>query len=125
MGEMDQVHVAHTNHTQPGTQVLDCVHGPLSAFGITEVPRLTTEEFPWTDEGNARAVKRLFGTHFRYIDAWGWLTFTGTHWTRENAEHRLKQAVVRTLRLREVQAQEVCERRADMLLGVLSTVRTN
>src|SRR5260370_31227514 len=81
----------------PATTILpalDFAHGPLSTFGILALPDLTTEEFPWTDEGNARAIKTLFGAYFRYVEVWGWLVFTGTHWTTENAELLLKHAVV-------------------------------
>ena len=82
--------------------MLDFARGPVSAFGLPDgSPDFTTVEFPWTDEGNARACKALFGSYFCYVDAWGWRVFTGTHWARENAEHHIKHAMVRTLRIRE------------------------
>ena len=56
------------------------------------------------DEGNAQAVKALFGEYFRYCEALGWLYYTGTHWEREGAVPYLERAVVATLHQRRAQA---------------------
>jgi putative DNA primase/helicase len=63
--------------------------------------------FEATDEGNAEAVWSLHGRYFRYVEEWGWLHYTGTHWTTEGAAAALGFAVVETLRERRKQAVDV------------------
>lgn len=60
--------------------------------------------FEATDEGNAEAVWSLHSGHFRYVEEWGWLHYTGTHWTTDGASAALGFAVVETLRERRKQA---------------------
>ena len=52
------------------------------------------------DEGNAQSVYALFGEKFTWCDAFGWMHYTGTHWDKTNAEHRLERAIVKTLIIR-------------------------
>lgn len=60
--------------------------------------------FPPDDEGNAQAVKLLYGDVFLYCDAYGWLYWTGTHWRMEGAEDQVRSAVTETLKLRQIAA---------------------
>jgi P4 family phage/plasmid primase-like protien len=66
-----------------------------------EVNLLTYET---SDEGNAEAVYALHGQRFRFVREWGWLHYTGTHWSTEGAEAALGFAVVETLRERRDRA---------------------
>lgn len=50
-----------------------------------------------SDEGNAQCIHRLYGGRFLWNEAFGWLCYTGTHWTTEGAEAALDRAVVQTL----------------------------
>jgi hypothetical protein len=52
------------------------------------------------DEGNAQCVWAATEGRFLHVDAWGWLTWTGSHWTSEGAEPALDRAVVATLKQR-------------------------
>jgi len=52
------------------------------------------------DEGNAQSVNRLHGDKFLYCEAYGWLHYTGTHWSRNHAEEHLDRAIVETLKQR-------------------------
>jgi len=56
------------------------------------------------DEGNAQCVNRVHGKEFLYCEAYGWLTWTGTHWSRDHAEERLDRAIVETLKRRRILA---------------------
>jgi putative DNA primase/helicase len=56
------------------------------------------------DEGNAQCMARLYGQFFVQCDAWGWMRYTDTHWTRTNAEPALDRAIVDTLKRRRVLA---------------------
>lgn len=60
--------------------------------------------FPPDDEGNAQAVRLLYGDVFLYCDAYGWLYWTGTHWRMEGAEDQVRTAVTETLKLRQIAA---------------------
>lgn len=62
------------------------------------------------DQGNAEAVVELYGTRFLYCEAWGWLAYTGTHWTREGADAALAKAIMWTLRRRHAAATRACSR---------------
>lgn len=50
-----------------------------------------------SDEGNAQCLNRLYRGQFLYNDAFGWLYWTGSHWTTEGAEAALDRATVATL----------------------------
>ena len=50
-----------------------------------------------SDEANAQCVNRMYQGQFLYNDAFGWLFWTGSHWTKEGAEAALDRATVTTL----------------------------
>jgi len=50
-----------------------------------------------SDEGNAQCVNRLYAGQFLHNEAFGWLYWTGSHWTTEGAEAALDRAAVATL----------------------------
>lgn len=49
------------------------------------------------DEGNAQCVLIRHRGQFIRNDAFGWLSYTGTHWTTQGAEAALERAIVDTL----------------------------
>lgn len=56
------------------------------------------------DEGNARCLHYTHGRRFLWCAAYGWLKWTGTHWTAENAEATVRRAAVSVLRRRRILA---------------------
>ena len=52
------------------------------------------------DEGNARCVDARYAGKFLQNDAYGWLSYTGTHYTTTGAEAALDRAIVETLSAR-------------------------
>lgn len=52
------------------------------------------------DEGNAQCTHHRHGRKFLYNDAWGWLQYTGTHWTSEGADAAVERAITETLEAR-------------------------
>jgi putative DNA primase/helicase len=52
------------------------------------------------DEGNAQCVKQRHVGHFVQNDAFGWMRYTGTHWTAKGGEEAVDRAVVDTLSAR-------------------------
>ena len=52
------------------------------------------------DEGNAQCVNALYAGQFCQNKAMGWLRYTGTHWTQEQAEDELDRAITKTLETR-------------------------
>ena len=52
------------------------------------------------DEGNAQCTHQRHGKKFLYNDAWGWLQYTGTHWTSEGADAAVERAITETLEAR-------------------------
>lgn len=52
------------------------------------------------DEGNAQCTHQRHSKTFLYNDAWGWLHYTGTHWTSEGAEAAVERAITETLEAR-------------------------
>lgn len=49
------------------------------------------------DEGNAQAVYYFHGDQYVFTDAYGWMRYTGKHWTPALAERDLNLAVTATL----------------------------
>ncbi len=49
------------------------------------------------DEGNAQAVYYFHGDQYAFTDAYGWMRYTGKHWTPALAERDLNLAVTATL----------------------------
>lgn len=56
------------------------------------------------DEGNARCLNYVHGRRFLYCPAYGWLRWTGTHWSPENAEAAVRKAAVSVLKRRRMLA---------------------
>ena len=52
------------------------------------------------DEGNAQCTHERHGRKFLYNDAYGWLSYTGTHWATEGAEAAVERAITETLQAR-------------------------
>lgn len=52
------------------------------------------------DNGNAEAMYRLFGREYLYTPAYGWLRYTGTHWTDEPEPLVAKKAIIALKRRR-------------------------
>jgi len=52
------------------------------------------------DEGNAQCTHHRHEKTFLYNDAWGWLHYTGTHWTSEGADAAVERAITETLEAR-------------------------
>lgn len=68
----------------------------------------------FTDLGNARRLVRLHGGDLRHVSTWGWATWDGTHWRRDDtgeAERRAK-ATVRTMYAEAGALESPAERRA-------------
>lgn len=61
-------------------------------------------QFEPTDNGNAEAVWALHSNNFRYVEEWGWLAYTGTHWERQGAVQKLGHVVVSVMRQRRALA---------------------
>lgn len=53
------------------------------------------------DSGNADAFLAVNPSGYLYTASHGWMTFTGTHWTRDNAEQRLENTIAEVLRQRQ------------------------
>jgi P4 family phage/plasmid primase-like protien len=49
------------------------------------------------DEGNARCVHALYDGKFLHTNAFGWLSYTGTHWVADGAEADVERAITETL----------------------------
>jgi len=52
------------------------------------------------DEENAKLTLALHSDRFMFTGAWGWLQFTGSHWTPDGAEASVDRAIVKTLEAR-------------------------
>lgn len=59
------------------------------------------------DEGNAQCVNRLYGKHFLYTDAYGWLHYNDHCWGMQEAEYTLDRKIVETLQIRRSAAVAV------------------
>lgn len=57
------------------------------------------------DAGHADAVLSLYPDRFVFVHEWGWLAWTGTHWSRERGLYLLRSATEDTL-IRRMQAAE-------------------
>ena len=71
---------------------------------ISEFELVSTDYGPH-DEGNALAVRRIYGDLIRYTGGFGWLYFTGSHWsTGEIAESQVNQLILKVLERRRLAA---------------------
>ena len=52
------------------------------------------------DAGNAECAYAAMGDKYLWNDAFGWLTWTGTHWDREFAEQNLESDIITLLKSR-------------------------
>jgi len=52
------------------------------------------------DDGNAECVKYLHGDELLFCEAYGWMWYTGTHYTTDGARARLRDAIGDTLKRR-------------------------
>lgn len=68
--------------------------------GGEDAERLTREcaLLPHTDLGNLQRFLRRYGRDFLYVEAWGWLAWDGTRWSRDLALPMLGRAVQDTMR---------------------------
>jgi putative DNA primase/helicase len=63
--------------------VLDATHRGNGQGTDTDSP-LDHERLPYTDVWNAKRLVRAYGDDLRYLHPWkSWLTWTGTHWQRD------------------------------------------
>lgn len=65
---------------------------------------LDLTRFPANDEGNAQAFMSMFGSDFKFSDSLGYLYWTGTHWSRDNASKVFHERVVEVLTQRSDEA---------------------
>jgi len=65
-------------------------------------PCLLTESAD--DAGNAQCVYQLRGHELLYCDAYGWLHWTGTHWSRDVGETHVRHVITEVLKLRRLAA---------------------
>ena len=56
------------------------------------------------DDGNAECVKFLYGDELIFCEAYGWMRYTGTHYTTDGARAHLRDAIRDTLQRRRVLA---------------------
>lgn len=75
----------------------------MSPPDANELLNLLVGETP-DDEGNARCALAIIGARFVYSTALGWMRYTGTHYTREESEAHLDQALLGVLKQRRVAA---------------------
>ncbi len=52
------------------------------------------------DEGNAQCLLQRYPNRFVYVEALGWMVWTGKYWRTNNAEAELDRAIVETLKAR-------------------------
>ena len=74
------------------------------------------------DEGNAQSVRAAVGDRFLYCEAYGWMTWTGTHWSTDEAEAALDRAIVATLKQRRTAAVDA-DKEAVVRCSIPSTKR--
>lgn len=77
---------------------------PMGPESVTEQAPPPAHDYLLTnglhDEGNAQCTHERHDRKFLYNDAYGWLSFTGTHWTSEGAEAAVERAITETLQAR-------------------------
>ena len=75
------------------------------------------------DEGNAQCLHALYGQEFVYTKAYGYLWWTGTHWTSDGAEEALGRAATYTLKQRCILAARGGEKCAKIMGASVPTAR--
>lgn len=75
------------------------------------------------DEGNAQCMHALYGQEFVYTNAYGYLWWTGTHWTSDGAEEALGRAATYTLKQRCILAARGGEKYAKIMGASIPTAR--
>jgi putative DNA primase/helicase len=101
-------HTHHQGEQQAATVIAD------QAAPVTGPDLLA---FDADDNGNAEAMRLLYGEHFIYSPAFGWLAWTGTHW-RAGADAAVLLAAVKTLKRRRHAAVEA--QREDIVKATIS-----
>jgi putative DNA primase/helicase len=86
---------------KPALRLVDPETGEIEE-DVGDPPNLLS--FEASDAGNAEAVIALHGHRFRWVKPWGWLHYTGNHWSTEGADATLWATVVDTLRARRAEA---------------------
>lgn len=89
--------------SQDGDGYLPVGTGIMSLLDANEVLNVLVGETA-DDEGNARCAVAIIGAKFVYSSALGWMRYTGTHYTRDEAEAYLDQALLGVLKQRRVAA---------------------
>jgi putative DNA primase/helicase len=57
---------------------------PNTPASLARAATKPSEPIPLTDLGNARRLASRYGARLKYVDAWGPMYFTGTHWRRDD-----------------------------------------
>lgn len=71
---------------------------PIKPGELVNETELVSAEYGPHDEGNALAVRRLYGDRIRYTGGFGWMYFTGSHWsTGEIAESAVNRIILEVL----------------------------
>jgi putative DNA primase/helicase len=85
----------------------------------TDAPgnRPTTSQIPaepeQTDAGNAARLVSRHGADLRYVSEWGWMAWTGTHWTRDELRARsMMLDVARDIHREAADARDRAEQKA-------------
>lgn len=78
---------------------------PIKPGELVNETELVSSEYGPHDEGNALAVRRLYGDRIRYTGGFGWMYFTGSHWsTGEIAESAVNRTILEVLSRRRMAA---------------------
>lgn len=86
------------------------IDGFDDALGDLEKESLSEEDFlrnkllytPWDDAGHAECTLLLFPNLFLHNKAWGWMSYSGTHWEATGAEVKVGLAIEDTLKQRRM-----------------------
>ena len=71
---------------------------PIKPGELVDETELVSEEYGPHDEGNALAVRRLYGDRIRYTGGFGWMFYDGRYWTTgELAESHVNRLILETL----------------------------
>jgi len=78
---------------------------PIKPGELVSETELVSTEYGPHDEGNALAVRRLYGDRIRFTGGFGWMHFTGSHWsTGEIAESAVNRLILEVLARRRAAA---------------------
>lgn len=78
---------------------------PIKPGELVRETELVSDLYGPHDEGNALAVRRLYGDRIRYTGGFGWMFYDGRHWTTgELAESQVNRLILETLSRRRIAA---------------------